>query len=139
VRSPALAHAHPRRPRPVPQTGKLSNLPNIVAAGRKHGLPVRVTEAATLSYGGVQGISDTAGAAIWALDAALEAAAAGASGIHFHQVHCASAELGRGGSRLPGCLWWARDTSCPLGAAAPGTWALKPQRRCPVTAPSPQI
>ncbi|GBF93298.1 hypothetical protein Rsub_06030 [Raphidocelis subcapitata] len=67
-------------------TSKLSNLPNIVRTARNYGLPVRITEAATLSYGGVQGISDTAGAAIWALDAALEAAAAGAEGMHFHQV-----------------------------------------------------
>lgn len=66
---------------------KLQNLRALVKSARgTGGLPVRITEAATISYGGVQGISDTAGAAIWALDVAMEAAYQGVAGIHFHQV-----------------------------------------------------
>lgn len=34
----------------------------------------------------MQNISDTFGAALWALDASMEVAAMGASGINFHQV-----------------------------------------------------
>jgi hypothetical protein len=69
-----------------PQTSRLQNLPNLVRMASAWRLPVRITESATLSYGGVRGISDTAGAALWAVDTALEAALAGAAGIHFHQV-----------------------------------------------------
>ncbi len=70
-----------------PQELKTKNLRTIVRVAKANGnLPVRITEAATLSYGGVMGISDTAGAAVWALDMGLEVAAAGAAGIHYHQV-----------------------------------------------------
>ncbi|KAI8471732.1 MAG: hypothetical protein J3K34DRAFT_458144 [Monoraphidium minutum] len=66
---------------------KLSNMRQLVKTAKANGnLPLRVTEAATISYGGVQGISDTAGAALWALDASMEVAFAGGAGIHFHQV-----------------------------------------------------
>lgn len=66
---------------------KISNLKNLIKVCRDYGnLPLRVTEVATLSYGGVMGISDTAGAALWALDTALEIAFTGAAGVHFHQV-----------------------------------------------------
>ncbi|KIY97001.1 hypothetical protein MNEG_10962 [Monoraphidium neglectum] len=66
---------------------KISNLKSLVKVCTANGgLPLRVTEAATLSYGGVMGISDTAGAALWALDTALEVAFTGTAGIHFHQV-----------------------------------------------------
>jgi hypothetical protein len=36
------------------------------------------------------GISDTAGAALWALDTALEVAFTGTAGIHFHRERCGS-------------------------------------------------
>lgn len=64
----------------------MSDIPALVRTARAAGLPLQLSEAATLSYGGVQGISDTAGAALWALDAALEAANMGVNGINFHQV-----------------------------------------------------
>jgi hypothetical protein len=70
---------------PKKQLQKLSNLPALVKISRSYGLPLRITEAATISYGGVQGISDTAGAALWALDAGMEAAYMGVAGIHFHR------------------------------------------------------
>jgi hypothetical protein len=51
-----------------------------------------------------QGISDTAGAALWSLDSGLEAAHAGAAGIHFHQVLSRDGNANyNGGARfLPG-------------------------------------
>ncbi len=52
----------------------------------KFNLPLRITEAATLSYGGVMGVSDVAGAAIWVLDTAMDVCYAGGVGINFHQV-----------------------------------------------------
>lgn len=68
-------------------SNRMDNVRALVKVGIDNGnLPLRVTEVATLSYGGVMGISDTAGAAIWALDTALELAHAGAAGVHFHQV-----------------------------------------------------
>jgi len=77
----------PNHPKPTQsQQKKLSNVPNLVKVAKDSGLPLRITEAATLSYGGVQGISDTTGAALWSLDTALEVANAGGAGIHYHQV-----------------------------------------------------
>ncbi|KAI8465096.1 MAG: hypothetical protein J3K34DRAFT_438146 [Monoraphidium minutum] len=63
----------------------MSSLGELVKVTQKYSLPVRVTEAAILSYGGVQGVSDVAGAAIWVLDTAMEVAYRGATGINFHQ------------------------------------------------------
>ncbi|KAI8465098.1 MAG: hypothetical protein J3K34DRAFT_438150 [Monoraphidium minutum] len=68
-------------------TKKVANVRELVRTGKEQGgLPLRITEVATISYGGIQGLSDTAGAAIWALDVGLELAYAGASGINYHQV-----------------------------------------------------
>lgn len=54
----APTHSHPL----PPQVSKISNVKALVKVGRASGgLPLRVTEVATLSYGGVLGISDTAG------------------------------------------------------------------------------
>ncbi|KAI8465097.1 MAG: hypothetical protein J3K34DRAFT_95524 [Monoraphidium minutum] len=66
---------------------KINNVRALVKVARdNNNLPLRITEVATISYGGKMGISDTAGAAIWSLDIALELAYAGSTGIHFHQV-----------------------------------------------------
>lgn len=72
---------------PPPQLQKLKNIRTLVQVAKSNDppLPVRISEAATISYGGVQGISDTAGAALWALDASMEVAFQGGAGIHFHR------------------------------------------------------
>lgn len=44
----------------------------------------------TISNNGRRGVSDTFGGALWSLDAALEVAASGASGVNFH-CECARA------------------------------------------------
>lgn len=66
-------------------TQGMDNLRNLVKTAWDFKLPLRVTEAATLSYGGVKGVCDTAGSAIWILDTAMEVCHAGASGVNFHQ------------------------------------------------------
>ncbi|KIZ07235.1 hypothetical protein MNEG_0712 [Monoraphidium neglectum] len=50
----------------------MPNLLELVKLAQMYNLPVRVSEAALLSYGGVQGVSDVAGSAVWVLDSALE-------------------------------------------------------------------
>lgn len=77
------------------QLSKLKNVRSLVNVARKNDLPLRMSEAATISYGGVQGISDTAGAALWALDVALELAYQGAAGIHFHRERAGRAATRR--------------------------------------------
>jgi hypothetical protein len=74
----------------------MSNLRNLLAVSKTFNLPLRITEAATLSYGGVQGVSDIAGAAIWVLDTAMEVCYNGAEGIIFHQVRLAAEPAGPG-------------------------------------------
>lgn len=66
-------------------TKDMPNLLQLVKVAQGYGLPVRVTEAAVLSYGGVQGVSDVAGSAVWVLDVAMEVCYRGAHGINFHQ------------------------------------------------------
>lgn len=56
-----------------------------VALGRKHRVPLRITESNSISGGGNVGVSDVYAAALWSLDTALEMAAAGVAGIDFHQ------------------------------------------------------
>ena len=125
------------------QRSKLSTLPELVRTARAAGLPLRVTEAATLSYGGVQGISDTAGAALWNLDAALEAAAAGAAGINFHQVLGRESnanynavdyfeDTGRVRARLP--YWCARRPASP---PPPPAFFMWPSALAAVLSPRP--
>jgi hypothetical protein len=59
-------------------------LASYVRVAQSHGLPLRVDEANSVSCAGEPHISDTFGAALWALDFSLIAARAGAVGVNFH-------------------------------------------------------
>lgn len=50
------------------------------------GLPIQMTEGNSKSRGGIKGVSDTFGAALWTLDWALEMAAAG--GLRLCMLFC---------------------------------------------------
>ena len=58
---------------------------NIVGAAKGHASGgARITECASYSAGGVAGVSDAYGAALWSLDFMLTAAMNGGQGINFH-------------------------------------------------------
>ena len=58
---------------------------NIVGAAAGHcSLGARITECASYSAGGVQGVSDVYGAALWSLDYMFTAALNGCQGVNFH-------------------------------------------------------
>ena len=58
---------------------------NIVGAAAGHcSLGARITECASYSAGGVQGVSDVYGAALWSLDFMFTAALDGCRGVNFH-------------------------------------------------------
>jgi len=68
-----------------PVREEMANLRELVRVAGKHGKPLRVAEANTISNSGKDGVSNVFAAALWTLDAALEVAAAGGSGVNFHQ------------------------------------------------------
>lgn len=57
---------------------------------------LRVAEMNSISNNGRRGVSDTMGGALWALDAALEVAATGATGVNFHCAARRGAARGEG-------------------------------------------
>lgn len=61
-----------------------SSLRRLVEAAGRYSKGLRVAEMNSISNNGRRGVSDALGGALWALDAALEAAAAGATGVNFH-------------------------------------------------------
>ncbi|KAI8464316.1 MAG: glycoside hydrolase superfamily [Monoraphidium minutum] len=61
-----------------------ASLAALVETAGRHQKGLRVAEMNTISNSGRRGVSDTLGGALWTLDAALEAAAAGATGTNFH-------------------------------------------------------
>ena len=119
-----LADAQQGRPKP--------HLCTPIPLTNKHvGTCPPPAEVATLSYGGVSGISDTAGAAIWALDIALEIAAAGATGVHFHQVRDGSIWAVLFGAQMGYCASTHGSKPCRCGC----TCYLPPCRHIAVFSP----
>jgi hypothetical protein len=55
-----------------------------VARASVPGIPLRIDEANSVSCGGVQGVSNTFGSALWATGYLGQAMAAGAAGINLH-------------------------------------------------------
>ena len=56
----------------------------MLELGRRHGLPVRITELNSAVCGGVPGVSDTFAATLWLADALFELTRAGAAGSDVH-------------------------------------------------------
>jgi hypothetical protein len=63
------------------QSGTLAWLASV---GRDAGTPVRLTETNSIGCGGQAGVSDSQGAALWAVDLFLRAIEHGVGGINFH-------------------------------------------------------
>ena len=59
-------------------------LEELARYSRAYGLPYRIVETNSIYDGGQPGVSDTLGAALWALEFMFEAAAASATGVNFH-------------------------------------------------------
>jgi hypothetical protein len=62
----------------------LSYFVSDIAAAREHGLDYILGETNSYSCHGAPGVSNTAGAALWALDYVLFAASIGVTRVHFH-------------------------------------------------------
>ncbi len=60
------------------------SLETYVGIARAQGIPLRIDEANSVSCGGVSGVSDTFGAALWATGYIGQAMAAGAVGLNMH-------------------------------------------------------
>ncbi|KIY98881.1 hypothetical protein MNEG_9078 [Monoraphidium neglectum] len=61
-----------------------TSLAKLVETAGKYQKALRVAEMNTISNNGLRGVSDTMSGALWALDAAFEVAATGATGVNFH-------------------------------------------------------
>lgn len=62
----------------------ISSFSEDVAAANSHGLPLILGETNSYSCHGAPNVSNTAGAALWALDYALFSPQAGIPRLHFH-------------------------------------------------------
>jgi hypothetical protein len=82
----------------APVRREMQNFRELVKIAAKHGKPLRVAEANTISNSGRDGVSNVFAAALWTLDASLEIAAAGGSGVNYHQ--------GQGQNLYTGILRW---------------------------------
>ncbi len=60
------------------------SLETYVGIARAQGMPLRIDEANSVSCGGVPGVSDTFGAALWATGYIGQAMSAGAAGLNLH-------------------------------------------------------
>ena len=59
-------------------------LPQVKTAASTINVPFRITETNSVTLGGVDGVSNVYGSALWALDNIFTMALGGASGVHFH-------------------------------------------------------
>lgn len=59
-------------------------LPQVKTAASSINVPFRITETNSVTSGGVDGVSNVYGSALWALDNIFTMALGGASGVHFH-------------------------------------------------------
>ncbi len=100
------------------ETGRIKELAAIAGS---HHLPLRIDELGSVACGGQPGTSNTFGAALWALDAALIAAREGVAGINFTS--------GLGSCQTGGTLlspWYSPLCALPNGqlTARPEYYAL---------------
>jgi hypothetical protein len=70
--------------RPNSSYGLMWGLAPWVAYTHAHGATFRVDELNSIACGGEQGLSDTFGSALWALDTLFQAARAGVDGVNLH-------------------------------------------------------
>lgn len=121
----------------------MQKLKAYVQEANSAGYNMRLTELNSMIGGGMAGVSDTYGAALWTLDAIFEAAAVGVSGVNFHceSITGGSAPQHRGGCTcLHGCdrqgmstraccvcvLSLQGATEAPSMVVVRPTWAYRP-------------
>lgn len=80
--SPTLAHLLSRQAATLPP-----DIRAAVAVAHAHGLPMRLDELNSVSCKGQSGVSDTFGAALWALQALYGMARAGVDGVNIHTLN----------------------------------------------------
>jgi hypothetical protein len=75
---------------PGTRNREAQSLATYLTVAKAHDIPLRIDEANTVSCGGVAGISDTFGSALWATSYITQAMAAGAAGINLegNPTHC---------------------------------------------------
>jgi len=69
---------------PATARSNLNALVDPLAAARKYNLPLRHDETNSVNLGGLQGVSNVHGTALWAIDYILMLVQAGLSGLNFH-------------------------------------------------------
>ena len=76
---------------PATRNREAQSLVTYLTVAKAHDIPLRIDETNTVSCGGVAGISDTFGSALWATSYITQAMAAGAAGINLegNPTHCA--------------------------------------------------
>jgi hypothetical protein len=126
---------------PAAISGALSAIAGSLAAAKAHGLAYRTDETNSEAGGGVKGVSDVFGAALWAMHYALATAESGA-GIDFHGFLgvCGQPTVnGKNDFYTPICAASPADATAKVMTAAPefyGLWMathLGPGKFHPVT------
>jgi hypothetical protein len=85
----------------------------LVDAAKPLGVHTRLTEANSLTCGGVEGVSDRYGSALWAVDQALQVSSLGVTGENFHSNIALC-----GGPRPPGAAYTPFCAATPADAVA---------------------
>jgi hypothetical protein len=107
-------------------SGALSAIRGSLAAARAHGLSYRTDETNSEAGGGVHGVSDVFGSALWAMDYALATAQQG-GGINFHGFLgvCGKPTVnGKDDFYTPICAADAADAAAKIMTAAPEFYGL---------------
>jgi hypothetical protein len=86
--------------------GLANSVAGLVSVARAHHVPLRIDEMNAVTCGGVRGVSDAFGSALWVLDTLFQMARVGVSGVNMHTVPNTINELI--GTSLSGGHWVAR-------------------------------
>jgi hypothetical protein len=98
----------------------------LVDSARPLGVKTRLTEANSLTCGGVDGVSDRYGAALWAVDQALLVASLGVTGENFHSnIAVCGGPKPPGSAYTPFCAASAADQAAGKLVPQPELYALR--------------
>jgi hypothetical protein len=97
----------------------------LVSSARPLGVKTRLTEANSLTCGGVDGVSDRYGAALWAVDQAMLVASTGVTAENFHSnIAVCGGPKPPGSAYTPFCAENAEDQAAGKLVAQPEYYAL---------------
>jgi hypothetical protein len=101
----------------------------LVDAAKPLGVRTRLTEANSLTCGGVDGVSDRYGSALWAVDQALLVSSLGVTGENFHSnIAVCGGPKPPGSAYTPFCAANATDQAAGKLIAQPEYYALRMMR-----------